>query len=209
MMYATLSVSDGKIKIAHPDLNEELFADPQELKRCLEELDQLPGSALASELQNLAGLPGASPADCLADLTRRLSAREEISLSQASQLFSEPEARGKFIPAAEFFRAQVERELEDAVKSGKILPRQRDDWRKVALSDFLTFRKLLAEQKPQVPLRPLGFAAVPPDDAPTQVKLLVEQRVRERQISFGQALTELGRERPDLVQQYRRSVGSE
>jgi hypothetical protein len=40
------------------------------------------------------------------------------------------------------------------------------------------------------------------------VKSLAEQRMRERQITFGQALSEIGREQPELVQQYRRWVTS-
>jgi hypothetical protein len=110
------------------------------------------------------------------------------------------------VSAAEFFRAEVERELNDAVVSGKILPRQREDWRKIALSDLRTFRNLISEQKPQVPLQPMGFSGAVPEDVQAQVKFMAEQRMRERQITFGQALTEIGREQPDLFQQYRRSV---
>jgi hypothetical protein len=35
---------------------------------------------------------------------------------------------------------------------------------------------------------------------------MAEQRMKERSVSYGQALTEIGREQPDLIQQYRRSV---
>ena len=180
MKQVTLSVADGRIKITHEDLSDEYFASPDDLKKCLEEMGLLPNPTLA--------------------------AREEISVAQAAALFSEAEARGKSVSAVGFFRALVEREIEEAIQTGRVLPRQREDWRKIALSDLATFRKILAQQKPQVPLRPTGFAGAPPEDVQAQVKLLVEQRCRDRQISFGQALTEIGREHPDLVQQYRRAV---
>jgi phage I-like protein len=206
MKKVNLSVADGKIKIAHPDLQDEYFAEPQEVKDCLDELGLLSDAALASSLQQMASRPGAPLAECLAEIRGRLAALDPIPIAQARSLFSEAEARGKMVSAAEFFRAEVERELNDAVVSGKILPRQREDWRKIALSDLRTFRNLISEQKPQVPLQPMGFSGAVPEDVQAQVKFMAEQRMRERQITFGQALTEIGREQPDLFQQYRRSV---
>ena len=223
MKQVKLSVQDGKIKVTHGDFPDGYFADPAELKQCLDELGDDsgvadgPDAALAAELESLAGLTGgpdsagagsATLSECVAEIRRRLATREEISLKEAGALLSENEAGGKSIAAADYFRARVEQELDEAVKNGKVLPRQRDDWRKIALSDFPTFRKIVAEQKPQVPLRPLGLSGSGPEDAQTQVKLLAEQRMRERQISFGQALSEIGREQPELVHQYRRAVSA-
>lgn len=209
MKQVTLSVVDGKIKIAHEDLKEESFAEPGELRRCLDELGLLAESQITPALRMLAERPGATLSDCVAEIGRRLAARQEIGLNEARALLSEPAARGKIISAAEFFRAEVDRELDEAVRSGRLLPRQRDDWRKMALADLPTFRKILAEQRPQVPLRPVGFAGAPPEDVQSQVRLLVEQRMRERHMTFGQALAEIGREQPELAQQYRKSVTAE
>ena len=186
MKQVNLSVADGKIRLAHDDFKDEYFLDPEDVKRCMHELgmmsEAMPTSAALAE----------SPA--------------AITLAQARSLLSEAEARGKSVPASEVFRGQVEQELEAAVKAGKILPRQRDDWRRIALADFPTFRKVLGMQKPLVPVEPLGFSGAGPTDVQAQVKFLAEQRMRERQLSFGQALSEIGREQPDLVQQYRRAV---
>ncbi|HEV2349023.1 MAG TPA: phage protease [Terriglobia bacterium] len=224
MKQVNLSVQDGKIKVTHPDFADEYFADPTELKQCLDELGgdsgegETPEAALAAEIESLAGLErradgaGAAAAatlsECVAEIRRRLEARREISLKEAGALLSENEAGGKSIAAADYFRARVDQELDEAVKNGKVLPRQREDWRKIALSDFPTFRKIVAEQKSQVPLRPVGLSGSGPEDAQTQVKLLAEQRMRERSISFGQALSEIGREQPELVHQYRRAVSA-
>ncbi len=180
MKQARLTVVDGKITVAHEDLKSLYTLDPEEMRRCLGEMSLLAPASLA--------------------------ASDAISFAQASSLLSEADARGKSISAVEVFHANVERTLEEAVRTGKILPRQREDWRRIALSDFPTFRKLLAEQKAQVPLRPTGFSAAPPEDVQAQVRVLVEQRSRELQIPFGQALTEIGREHPELVQEYRRAV---
>jgi phage I-like protein len=186
MKQVNLSVADGKIRLAHDDFKDEYFLDPEDAKRCMQELGMM------SE---------ATPAG-----TALAESSAAITLAQARSLLSEAEARGKSVPASEVFRGQVEQELEAAVKAGKILPRQRDDWRRIALADFPTFRKVLGMQKPLVPVEPLGFSGAGPTDVQAQVKFLAEQRMRERHLSFGQALSEIGREQPDLVQQYRRAV---
>ena len=187
MKQVNLSVVEGQLRLGHEDFKDEYYLDVQDVKRCLHELGMM------SEV-----MPGPAGAETAA----------AISLVQARALLSESEARGKCVAAAEVFRGQVEQELEAAVQAGKILPRQRDDWRRIALADLPTFRKVLATQKPLVPLRPVGFAGAGPSEVQSQVKFLAEQRMREQHISFGQALSELGREQPELVQQYRRAVSS-
>jgi len=178
MKHVTLSVRDGRIHLAHDELKDEFYFEPEDLRT-------VEASAAAT-----------------------FSESGVINYTQARALLSEAEASGKFVPAAEVFRAQAEHELEEAVRAGKLLPRQRDDWRRIALSDLPAFRRLMNAQKPVVPLAPVGFAGTPPGDVQAQVKFLAEQRMRERRISFGQALSEIGREQPDLVQQYRRAVSS-
>ncbi len=151
---------------------------------------------------------GARHAVPLREGAAALSESAVVTFAQARTLLSEADADGKFIPASEVFRAAAEYELEEAVRTGKVLPRQRDDWRKIALSDLPTFRKLMSAQKPVVPLAPVGLAGTPPGDVQEQIKFLAEQRMRERQITFGQALGDIGREQPDLMQQYRRAVSN-
>jgi hypothetical protein len=181
MKHVSLSVEHGNITLMHEDFQDAYYLTQDDLRGCLAE-----NGLLAAETA-----PGAA-----------------ITFTQARALLSEGEARGKFIPAAEVFRAHAEQALDEAVKAGKILPRQRDDWRRIALSDLPTFRKLMGAQKAVVPLAPVGMAGTPPADVQEQIKFLAEQRMRERQITFGQALSDIGREQPDLVQQYRRAVSS-
>ncbi len=181
MKKVQLSVADGKIKISHPDLADEYYADPDDA---------------ANALEALAGSPDATPdAD-----------DSEVPMAQAANVLSEAEAHGKSIPAVEVFRARVEQALDGAVRSGKILPRRRDDWRRIALADFGTFTRLMSEQPARIPLQPVGFSGGVPQNVQAQVKFMAEQRMKERGVSYGQALTEIGREQPDLIHQYRRSV---
>jgi phage I-like protein len=181
MKKVKLSVADGKITVHHPDFVDEYYADPDDAANALAEL----GTA-----------PDATPD----------AGDTEVPMEQAAAALSEAEARGKSVPAVEVFRARVEQALDEAVRSGKILPRRRDDWRRIALADFGTFTRLMSEQPARIPLRPVGFSGGVPENVQAQVKFMAEQRMRERGVSYGQALTEIGREQPDLIQQYRRSV---
>jgi phage I-like protein len=181
MKKVQLSVADGKIKGNHPDLADEYYADPEDAANAL--------AALGSQ-------PDTEPD----------AADVQVPMAQAASVLSEAEARGKSIPAVEVFHARVEQALDDAVRSGKILPRCRDDWRRIALADFSTFSRLMAEQTARIPLQPVGFSGGAPENVQAQVKFMAEQRMKERGVSYGQALTEIGREQPDLIHQYRRSV---
>lgn len=187
MKKVQLSVADGKIKVSHPDLADEYYADPEDA---------------ANALAALAGHQGGTNAEADAD-------DAEIPMAQAANVLSEAEAQGKSISAVEVFRARVERSLDDAVRSGKILPRRRDDWRRIALADFSAFTRLMSEQQARIPLQPVGFSGGVPENVQAQVKFMAEQRMKERGVSYGQALTEIGREQPDLIHQYRRSVSGQ
>jgi phage I-like protein len=184
MKKVQLSVADGKIKVNHPDLADEYYADPEDAANAL--------AALGTTQSGADAEPDA--------------AADEMPMAQAANVLSEAEARGKSISAVEVFRARVEQALNDAVRSGKILPRRRDDWRRIALADFSTFSRLMAEQTVRIPLQPVGFSGGVPENVQAQVKFMAEQRMKERGVSYGQALTEIGREQPDLIHQYRRSV---
>ncbi len=92
MKKVQLSVADGKIKVQHPDLADEYYADPEDAVNAL--------AALGSQ-------PDAEPD----------AGDAEVPMAQAASVLSEAEARGKSIPAVEVFRARVEQALDDAVRS--------------------------------------------------------------------------------------------
>jgi phage I-like protein len=182
MNKAQLSVVNGSVKVTHE--NQEFFADAAEVAACAKALAGAGGSKTSN----------ASPEG------------EAVPMARATKFLSEADAEGKSVSALEIFHGEVDREIEDAVRTGRILPRCREDWRRIALADLPAFRRIVADQKPQVPLRPVGFSGTAPEGAQVQVKLLAEQRMRDRGISFGQALTEIGREQPELAREYRRAV---
>src|SRR5690348_13960175 len=188
MKKVQLSAAEGKIRVNHPDLADEYYADPEDAAKALEAL-QSPALRDGTEAAPGGGM-------------------NQVPMAQASAVLSEAEAQGKSISAVEVFRARVEQALDDAVRSGKILPRRRDDWRRIALGDFGAFSRLVAEQPARIPLQPVGFSGGVPENVQAQVKFMAEQRMKERGVSYGQALTEIGREQPDLIHQYRRSVSS-
>ena len=181
MKKVNLSVVNGKVQVTHPDFQDEYYADANDVGSCLRQLGQSVQPTPESEIA-------------------------EVPPSEAAAVLSEVQAQGKSVPAVEIFRARVEQALDSAVQTGRILPRRRDDWRRIALADFDTFSRLMAEQTPRIPLQPIGFSGAGSGDVQAQVKFLAEQRMREKSISYGQALTEIGREQPDLIHQYRRAV---
>lgn len=186
MKKVQLSAAEGKIRVNHPELADEYYADPEDAANALDAL-QSPALRDGSEAAPGAGM-------------------NQVPMAQAAAVLSEAEAQGKSISAVEVFRARVEQALDDAVRSGKILPRRRDDWRRIALGDFGAFSRLMSEQPARIPLQPVGFSGGVPENVQAQVKFMAEQRMKERGVSYGQALTEIGREQPDLIHQYRRSV---
>jgi phage I-like protein len=72
--------------------------------------------------------------------------------------FSSLETGGDVLIAGEVFRGvMVQRELDDAVKAGKITPAQRPFYEKLAASDLTGFRGLVATMKPAVDLTEHGI----------------------------------------------------
>jgi phage I-like protein len=72
--------------------------------------------------------------------------------------FASLETGGDVLIASEVFRgATVQRELDDAVKAGKITPAQRRFYEKLAASDLQGFRGLVETMKPAVDLKEHGL----------------------------------------------------
>lgn len=68
--------------------------------------------------------------------------------------------QGEKLIAGEVVRAmEAQRELDGAVKAGKILPAQRGQFEKIALADLDGFRTLVASMKPQVDMGERGTGA--------------------------------------------------
>ena len=81
MKHVSLSIENGIVKLTHEDFHDAYYLNTDDLRSCLAE-----GGLLAAE-----AAPGAA-----------------ITYTQARALLSEAEARWKFVPAADLFRAQAE-----------------------------------------------------------------------------------------------------
>ena len=72
--------------------------------------------------------------------------------------FGSVETGGEVLIAGEVFRGvMVQREMDDAVKAGKLTPAQRPFYEKLAASDLQGFRGLVATMKPAVDLKEHGL----------------------------------------------------
>lgn len=118
-------------------------------------------------------------------------------------------AEGKI--TAEDFKAGIaaERRVDGAIQAGKLLPRQRGEGIRLALMEtetFKPFKTLIEDGKPLVNLNPKGLSSGGTGDATTDLRNLAKARAAEKNIPLSQALTEIGRENPQLAREHRERV---
>jgi len=104
----------------------------------------------------------------------------------------------------EVFRAMtVQSELDAAVKETKILPVQRPQYEKLALSDLAAFRELVKTLKPQIDLTERGIAGGTEGGDLAKVDGQIDRLAREKmaadKIGYGQAFKAVLSEKPDLA----------
>lgn len=107
------------------------------------------------------------------------------------------------IVASEILRAQqVQAELDEAVKGGKITPAQRPAMEKLALSDLPAFREFVKAQKPVVDLSERGIGGAAGDPL-AQIEQEIDRKTTERMsvnkgMQYHEALKLVLSENPDL-----------
>jgi phage I-like protein len=114
--------------------------------------------------------------------------------------------------AGEVFRAQqAQMALSEAVKAGKILPAQRAAYEKMALSDLVGFRELVASMKPQVELQTRGTGATEGSAADPAVEIDAKVKAKivasEGKRDYATALNAVLRENRELSEAYKASMG--
>jgi phage I-like protein len=113
--------------------------------------------------------------------------------------------RVEFADCRRFERAA--QAVEDGVRSGKIAPATRRFFLSAAIADPDGFRAFLGAAPPVVDLAERGIAGSENDaDVRHRVKALAEDLMREKKVTMREALNEISREHPDLVNQYRKAV---
>ena len=97
-------------------------------------------------------------------------------------------------------------EVAEAVKAGKVLPAQRDQFEKIALSDIENFRSLVSTMKTQVDLTEHGHAgegSVTASKELEQINLQLSERAtaisKELKVTFSEAYKRATAEKPDLL----------
>ena len=118
-------------------------------------------------------------------------------------------ASGKI--SAEDFKAGIaaEKRVDGAIQAGKLLPRNRGEGIRLVLSEtetFKPFESFIERGKPLVNLNPRGIPQGSLGDATQDLRMLAKARAEEKKITFGQALSEVAREHPELAREHRDKV---
>ncbi len=127
--------------------------------------------------------------------------RDKDGRIDLASLTQEKEA---FVSVAVLSEMEADRELDEAVKAGKILPAQRAQFRVLALSDMAGFRTLVASMKQQIPLGERGIAGGGDDLGDLEkldarlTQLTKEKMAADTSLSYGQAFRLALSEHPEL-----------
>jgi hypothetical protein len=143
-----------------------------------------------------------SPASAFAALSEAIH-DGKIDTVKAGELADAGKVRFSTILAAQ----EAERKVDAAVKSGKVLPKDRAHALKLALSDTAAFAALVEEARPVVDLATRGHAAG--GEAPTaQQSLMAEVNAyaRENKCSVSVALSEVTKRQPALWRAYSEEI---
>ena len=111
--------------------------------------------------------------------------------------------------SSEDFKAALnaQERVDRVIAQGRLLPRLRGQATRLCLSDPETFKSLVEEGRPVLNLNPQGLAGEGATGDPTKdLPALARARAKEKNISYGAALSEISREHPQLAADYRARV---
>jgi len=202
-----IGVFDGEELIGVADGAEGWEAkhdDGEEVKKLAE--------VFASEI----GLPGMSFVDIAALVKRGIEApldqfaalSESIHDGRINLLEAGKLADAGRVSFSTILRAQeAERRVDAAMKAGKVLPKNRAQALKLALSDAAVFNALVEQARPVVDLRSHGHAGG--GEQPTAQQALmaeVNAYAKENKCSLSVALSDITKRNPDLWRQYSEEI---
>lgn len=202
-----IGVFDGEELIGVADgaeVWEAKHGDGEEVKKLAE--------VFASEI----GLPGMSFVDIAALVKRGIEApmdqfaalSESIHDGRINLLEAGKLADAGRVSFSTILRAQeAERRVDAAVKAGKVLPKNRAQALKLALSDAAVFNALVDQARPVVDLRSHGHAGG--GEQPTAQQALmaeVNAYAKENKCSLSVALSDITKRNPDLWRQYSEEI---
>jgi len=171
---------------------------------------------LAEVFASEIGLPGLSMVDIAALVKRGIEApldqfaalSESIHNGRINLLEAGKLADAGRVSFSTILRAQEsERRVEAAVRAGKVLPKNRAQALKLALSDATLFSALVEQARPVVDLRSHGHAGG--GEQPTAQQALmaeVNAYAKENKCSLSAALSDVTKRNPDLWRQYSEEI---
>jgi hypothetical protein len=171
---------------------------------------------LAEVFASEIGLPGMSFVDIAALVKRGIEApldqfaalSESIHDGRINLLEAGKLADAGRVSFSTVLRAQeAERRVDAAMKAGKVLPKNRAQALKLALSDAAVFNALVEQARPVVDLRSHGHAGG--GEQPTAQQALmaeVNAYAKENKCSLSVALSDITKRNPDLWRQYSEEI---
>jgi hypothetical protein len=171
---------------------------------------------LAEVFASEIGLPGLTFVDITALVKRGMEAplnqfaalSESIHDGRINLLEAGKLADAGRVSFSTILRAQeAERRVDAAVKAGKVLPKNRGQALKLALSDAAVFSALVEQARPVVDLRSHGHAGG--GEQPTAQQALmaeVNAYAKENKCSLSAALSDVTKHNPDLWRQYSEEI---
>jgi hypothetical protein len=161
----------------------------------------MPGRSLV-EIAAMVKRGAEAPADQFAALSEAIH-EGKIDIVKAGQLADAGRVRFSTILAAQQAGAKVDA----AVRSGKVLPKDRAHALKLALSDAAAFTALIEDAKPVVDLKTHGHAGA--GEATTAQQALmaeVNAFAKDHKVSVSVALSEVTKLKPDLWREYSEEI---
>lgn len=98
--------------------------------------------------------------------------------------------------------------VEQGIADGKIAPAARGFFLRATVRDRDGFQKFLGATVPMLDFKLKGLAGSGEGDIVNRVKAMANERIKagNGKVTFAQALSEIGRENPTLIEQYRSAV---
>jgi hypothetical protein len=161
------------------------------------------------------GLPGKSLVDVAAMVKRGVEApvdqfaalsecihEGKLNLTEAGKLADAGRARFSAILLAQ----EAELKVDEAVKAGKVLPKNRAHAFKLALSDAAAFTALVEEARPVVDLKTHGHGGGEQPSAQQSLMAEVNAYAKANNCPVSVALSEVTKQKPDLWREYSEEI---
>jgi phage I-like protein len=163
------------------------------------------GTETLSEARRLIDLGRATEAADLASRSRQALLSEAVRDGRIDNRKAEQLARANKITFADYIAAQeAERAIDEAVRAGKIMPRERGFFFRDALERPEEFSTLVKDMPPRVHLNAVGLGGAEAASVDEEVQAETRRLMSERKLAYSAALKEALRANPQLAEQYRR-----